>query len=320
VPLAGYPIVGLRISGLQRRITLKNLSFPFKLLRALLKAKKILRRFDPDAVVGVGGYASGPTLKAALSLKIPTLIQEQNSFPGITNRLVGRKVNKVCVAYENMQRWFPPDNTILTGNPLRKSAIEIEGKREAALRFFGLSNDMPVLLIIGGSQGARSINHAIASGIGQLSNHPLQLIWQTGTLFINEAKTLIAELQLDQQVKPLAFINRMDLAYAAADMIVSRAGAMAISEIAVVAKPTIFVPLPTAAENHQFKNAKRLVAKEAALLVENKDVNEILIPTIQSLMKNESFKKQMSENIKAFARLDASDQIAKEVLKLATEK
>jgi UDP-N-acetylglucosamine--N-acetylmuramyl-(pentapeptide) pyrophosphoryl-undecaprenol N-acetylglucosamine transferase len=320
VPLAGYPIESLRISGLQRKFSWKNLSFPFKLIRALSKAKKILRRFSPDVVVGVGGYASGPTLRAAITFKIPTLIQEQNSFPGITNRLLGRRVNKVCVAYENMHHWFPTGKTILTGNPLRKSAIDIEGKQEAALTFFGLSPDIPVLLIIGGSQGAKAINLAIEAGLEKFRDQSLQIIWQTGSLFINQAKISVNNLSLEKYIKPFDFINRMDLAYAAADVIVSRAGAMAISEIAVVAKPAIFVPLPTAAEDHQTKNAKRLVARDAALLIQNKEAHEVLIPTIQSLIRNESLKSQMSENIKAFAVIDASDRIAAEVLKLVTEK
>lgn len=316
VPQAGYAIKGLRISGLQRSLSLKNLSFPFKLIHSLWTARKILREFKPDVVVGVGGYASGPTLRAAIGLKIPTLIQEQNSYPGITNKILARKVNRICVAYENMQHWFPPKKTVLTGNPLRKTAIDINGKRAEALSFFGLSSDKSVLLIVGGSQGARSINLAIAKSIMDLAQANLQIIWQTGNAYLNEAENLVETAGLSDQVKPTAFISRMDLAYAAADLIVSRAGAMAISEIAVVAKPVIFVPLPTAAEDHQTKNAKRLVSKNAAMLIENKEASQLLGPAIISLVINEKRRTEMANNLASFALPNASELIVDEILKL----
>jgi UDP-N-acetylglucosamine--N-acetylmuramyl-(pentapeptide) pyrophosphoryl-undecaprenol N-acetylglucosamine transferase len=316
VPQAGYPIIGLRISGLQRSLSLKNLSFPFKLIHALWTARKILREFKPDVVVGVGGYASGPTLRAAIGLKLPTLIQEQNSYPGITNKLLARKVNRICVAYENMQHWFPQNKTVLTGNPLRKNAIDINGKRAEALTYFGLSPDKTILLIVGGSQGARSINLAIANSIKELGLADLQIIWQTGNSYLDEAHSIVEAAGLADQVKPTAFISHMDLAYAAADLIISRAGAMAISEIAVVAKPVIFVPLPTAAEDHQTKNAKRLVSKNAAMLIENREALQLLVPTVISLVKNEKQRAEMSKNLSGFALPNASELIVDEILKL----
>lgn len=313
---AGYPIKGLWISGLQRKMTASNLLFPIKLTYSLLHALHILKNFKPHVVIGVGGYASGPTLQAAVYLKIPTLIQEQNSFPGITNRLLGKKVHKVCVAYEKMNSWFPEQKTILTGNPMRKAAIAIEGKREAALSFFGLNNSQAVVLIIGGSQGARAINLAVAHQLQQFSKQGLQLIWQTGETFHPIALEAIKAQQLSMIVAA-PFIQRMDMAYAAADIIVSRAGAMSISEISMVAKPAIFVPLPTAAEDHQTKNAQRLVNQQAALMVSNKHAEKELIPAIIELASDKVLQQQLSNNIRQFAMPNATDFIVHEILKLS---
>ncbi len=319
VPQAGYEIIGLNISGLQRRLTLKNLSFPFKVIGSLLKAKKILKQFKPDIVVGVGGYASGPTLRAAISLGIPTLIQEQNSYPGITNRLLAKKADRICVAYDHMEKWFPKEKTIRTGNPLRNNAVDINGKKKQALAYFKLKGEKPVLLIVGGSQGARAINLAIGAGLNMLGAE-LEVIWQTGKPFLEEAKQKVEESGLEQVIKPTAFISKMDLAYAAADLIVSRAGAMAISEITVVQKPVIFVPLPTAAEDHQTKNAKRLVAKNAAALIENRDANELLVPAIISLAKDESRRAEMATQLGTMALPNASEMIVDEIIKLVETK
>lgn len=313
---AGYPIKGLWISGLQRKMTVSNLLFPIKLTYSILHAAHILKKFNPHVVIGVGGYASGPTLQAAVYLKIPTLIQEQNSFPGITNRLLGKKAHKVCVAYEKMNNWFPEHKTILTGNPMRKAAIAIEGKREAALSFFGLNNSQAVVLIIGGSQGARAINIAVAHQLQQFSKQGLQLIWQTGETFHPIALEAIKAQQLSMIVA-VPFIQRMDMAYAAADIIVSRAGAMSISEISMVAKPAIFVPLPTAAEDHQTKNAQRLVNQQAALMVPNKHAEKELIPAIIELASDKVLQQQLSSNIRQFAMPNATDFIVHEILKLS---
>lgn len=317
VPQAGYPIIGLWISGFQRNLSLKNLLFPVKVIVALLKAVMVLRKFRPDVVIGVGGYASGPTLRAAIMLKIPTLIQEQNSFPGVTNRILGRKVNRICVAFGEMERWFPADKLVLAGNPLRKSAVDIAGKQDEAIAFFGLHQEKQTLLIVGGSQGARAINQAIEKNIEALAGSGIQLIWQTGESFLAQAQLAVKSVGAADQIKPVAFIHRMDLAYAAADLIVSRAGAIAIAEIAVVRKPAIFIPLPTAAEDHQTKNALRLQEAKAAMVVSNGQADEKLLPEINRLLANPGLLAEMSENMLAFAMPDAAERIVEEVIKVA---
>lgn len=317
VPESGYAIMGLWISGFQRKLTLDNFAFPFKLISSLYKARRILKDFKPDVVVGVGGYASGPTLRMAIMLGIKTLIQEQNSFPGITNRLLGKKADRICVAYESMDKWFPAHKTILTGNPLRKTTINIEGRRKEALSFFNLNENSPVVLIVGGSQGARAINEAIAESIIKLRDSSLQIIWQTGQNYFNTANEIVEQNEAESFIHPFDFINRMDLAYAAADMIVSRAGAMSIAEIAMVRKPAIFVPLPTAAEDHQTKNALRLVDKNAALLVKNSEASKSLADEIIQLAFNEDLRKGLSINIGQFAKAGATEMIVNEIFKLA---
>jgi UDP-N-acetylglucosamine--N-acetylmuramyl-(pentapeptide) pyrophosphoryl-undecaprenol N-acetylglucosamine transferase len=317
VPESGYAIMGLWISGFQRKLTLDNFAFPFKLISSLYKARRILKDFKPDVVVGVGGYASGPTLRMAIMLGIKTLIQEQNSFPGITNRLLGKKADRICVAYESMDKWFPAHKTILTGNPLRKTTINIEGRRKEALSFFNLNENSPVVLIVGGSQGARAMNEAIAESIKKLRDSSLQIIWQTGQNYFNTANEVVEQNEAESFIHPFDFINRMDLAYAAADMIVSRAGAMSIAEIAMVRKPAIFVPLPTAAEDHQTKNALRLVDKNAALLVKNSEASKSLADEIIQLAFNEDLRKGLSINIGQFAKAGATEMIVNEIFKLA---
>ncbi len=316
VPQAGYEIKGLWISGFQRSFSIRNLVFPLKLISSLLDSWFILRQFKPDAVIGVGGYASGPALRAAIWHKIPTIIQEQNSFPGITNRLLGKKVDRVCVAYERMSEWFPQQKTVLTGNPLRRSAIGIEGKRTEAIDFFGLNPQKPVVLLIGGSQGARSLNQAIETNLKDLVSADVQLIWQTGESFFHRAVNQVEKQRFQHLIKPLVFIQRMDLAYACADLIVSRAGAMAISEIAAVGKPAVFVPLPTAAENHQMKNALRLVEAGAADMVDNHRVTESLVPEVIRMLNDAEKLAQMRERIVDFALTDADEKIAEVVLNL----
>lgn len=317
VPQAGYAIKGLWISGFQRSLSVKNLSFPFKLVSSLYQARKLLKNFKPNVVVGVGGYASGPSLRSAIQLGIKTLIQEQNSFPGITNRLLGKKADKICVAYDEMDQWFPKDKLLLTGNPLRKNAVEINGKTQEAKTFFSINNDAPVVLIIGGSQGAWAINEAIRSNFTSLIDSNINLIWQTGVHYFPTAKQLIHDSGDPAQIKVTDFINRMDLAYAIADIVVSRAGAMSISELAVVGKPVIFVPLPTAAEDHQSKNAQRLVNKEAALMIRNEHAKMELVPKIIALAANNEKRQLLSQNICQFALPEAASHIADEIIKLA---
>lgn len=316
VPQAGYNIKGLNISGFQRSIKISNLLFPFKLLSALVAANKIIQSFQPNVVIGVGGYASGPTLRMATHRRIPTLIQEQNSFPGITNRLLSKKANRICVAYEKMDQWFPAEKIVLTGNPLRQNSIDIKGKKPEALHHFGIKAGIAVVVIVGGSQGALSINRAITSNLSAFQNESIQMIWQTGSAYHETANKAIAELGLENKVKAVAFIERMDLAYSVADLIVSRAGAMTIAEISAVAKPAILVPLPTAAEDHQTKNANRLVEKNAALLVKNDEATAKLVPEILQLLQNTDLLQTMSNNVAQFAQPNATKHIVDEVLKL----
>lgn len=316
VPAAGYDIIGLNIQGIQRRLTMANLSFPFKLVGSLLKARAILFGFKPDVVVGVGGFASGPVLRMATWMKIPTLIQEQNSFAGITNRWVGKSVQRACVAYDGMERFFPASAIMKTGNPVRKEVVQIEGKREAALNHFGLSAERPVVLIIGGSLGARSINLAVQKELQKLLGADLQLIWQTGKHFSEGVAAVKRELGQSSQVFISEFIYEMDLAYAAADLVVSRAGAIAVSELTLVAKPTILVPFPHAAEDHQTKNAMSLVERNAAVHIGDADVSTKLLPVILELIADSKRQQEMIGNIKQLGMPEATEVIAKEVMKL----
>lgn len=316
VPEAGYKIVGLWISGLQRSLKLSNLMFPFKVISSVVRSLNILRSFKPDVAIGVGGYASGPLLYAANLRGIPTLIQEQNSYPGITNKLLAKKAGVICVAYDNLSKYFPKEKMILTGNPVRNEMVDIEGKRDEALEFFGLKHDLPVVLVIGGSQGARSINIAIQAGLGKIAENGIQLIWQCGRPFRETAETSASG---HDQIKVYDFIKRMDLAYAAADVIVSRAGASTVSELCIVGKPAIMVPLPTAAEDHQTMNCRSLVEKDAALLVSDKEANDELIETLVRTVNDKELKQRLSFNIKRLAITDSADRIVIEVMKLVKE-
>lgn len=315
VPAAGYEIIGLPIMGLQRRLTLQNLKFPFKLLASMRKAKKIVKDFKPDVVVGVGGYASGPLLKAATKLGVPALVQEQNSYPGITNKLLANKVQKLCVAYDNMDQFFPKEKIMLTGNPVRQDIKNLEAKRIRGMEHFGLNPDKKTVLVVGGSLGARTINRAIDAGISQFVENEIQLVWQTGKLYVDEAAKAVAQYE-DQGIKTMPFISKMDYAYAVADVVISRAGAMSVSELSIAAKPTIFVPLPSAAEDHQTKNAMALVNHNAALLVKDVEAQEKLIPRLIELIKNEEEQQQITNNVSKMAFTDAANIIADEVIKL----
>ncbi|MBR5911371.1 MAG: undecaprenyldiphospho-muramoylpentapeptide beta-N-acetylglucosaminyltransferase [Bacteroidales bacterium] len=306
VPKAGYPIEGLWISGMTK--DLRSLSLPIKLIDSINRAIGILKRFKPDVVIGVGGFASGPTLMAANYLHIPTVIQEQNSYPGKTNRNVGRKAKAICVAYDHMEQWFPKEKIHLTGNPLRAN-IAATGTRAEAAEYFNLDPEKPVALLVGGSQGALGINKGISAQLKAFKDSEMQLIWQTGKTYFEQANEEVKALGIENKVKPTVFIDRMDLAYTVADVVVSRAGAMSISELALVQKPVIFVPLPTAAEDHQTKNAQQLVEAEAAMMVRNAETETELIPALLALVADREKQEKMKANIGKFARPNAADDI-----------
>jgi len=315
VPEAGYPIKGIWISGIHRKLTLKNLLFPVKVLVSLFAASRIIKQFDPDAAVGVGGYASGPALKEASRKRIKTLIQEQNSYPGITNKLLAKNVDKICVAYEGMERFFPAEKIKITGNPVRSNVIDIEGKNEEAMKYFDLESKKKTLLIIGGSQGALSINRAVSGLLPRFSIPQLQVIWQTGTTYFETAISEVRKSNMDN-IKVHDFITRMDLAYSASDVVISRAGAIAIAELCAVKKPSVFIPFPHAAEDHQTKNAMALVEKEAAIMIEDSAAAEELGNIILDLINDPERCKLMSENIGKLAHKNAAEIIADEILDL----
>jgi len=311
VPQAGYKIEGLWISGIQRKLTFKNLAFPFKLLSSLLNAHKIIKKFKPTIVIGTGGFASGPTLYMASRKGIKTVIQEQNSYPGITNKLLSKKANKICVAYDGLERFFPAEKIIKTGNPVRQDLLEIKGKRDEAKVHFNLILDKKTLVIIGGSLGARAVNNLIGKHIHWLVSNNVQVIWQTGKLYYDEFKKY-DELE---GVQTYAFLNRMDLTYAAADILISRAGASSISELCIVGKPVIFIPSPNVAEDHQTKNALAVVNNNAALLLKESEL-EIFQTMFGELLTDEKLQTTLSQNIKELALPNATKDIVTEIEKL----
>ena len=313
VPQAGYPIIGLWISGIQRKLTISNLAFPFKLISSTIKARKIIRNFKPDVVIGTGGYASGPLLHAAAGKNIPTLILEQNSYPGLTNKWLSKTVDRICVAYPGMDKYFPKSKMIVTGSPIRKEIMLASGNKTEGCVFFGLNPELPTLLIIGGSQGARQINLAIASNLKKLLEGSIQILWQTGVNGFDEAQNQAKQLPNQDRVVITKFIQRMDLAYAAADVIVSRAGAIAIAEIVSVKKPAILIPLPSAAEDHQTQNALSLVKENAGILVKESTANEVLADQVLSLMNNNALRKNISQNLSHFDHKDATLAIVEQV-------
>lgn len=308
VPEAGYKIEGLWISGLQRSLTPKNLSLPFKLLSSLLKARKIIKNFKPDVVIGVGGYASAPTLRVASMLKIPTIVQEQNSYPGKTNKILSKTVTKICVAYENLERFFPAHKIELTGNPVRRKVVEIEGLREKGFEFFKLDPNKKTILVVGGSLGAKTLNESFVNQLKSLQENHVQLIWQCGSYQFEEMKTITSKLNMEGIILT-KFINEMELAYAAADVIISRAGAIAISEMCIIGKPTILVPSPNVAEDHQTKNAMALVKDEAAIFISDTEAREKLVPRVLELLNNSSEQNKLSENILKKAIANADERI-----------
>lgn len=315
VPRAGYTIVGLPVVGIKRELTLDNLAFPVKLGRSLLRARQIIRDFKPDAAVGVGGYASGPLLLAASLKGIPTLIQEQNSYAGLTNKVLARWAKRICVAYPGMDAFFPAEKIKLTGNPVR-SDIQFAGQQiETGRTLFGLSTTRPTLLIIGGSQGARTLNESIEAGLTRFVDAGIQVIWQTGPAFIERARTAVAATG-SPLIKPYDFIYDMDKAYAVADAVVSRAGALSVSELCLVGRPAILVPLPTAAEDHQTSNAMSLVNHNAALLINDRNARDELVTAALNLLNNPAQQQQLSQQIKTLAKPNAARDIAEEVIKL----
>ena len=309
VPDSGYKIEGLWISGFQRSFSRKNLLFPFKLISSLIKSRKIIRRFQPDLVIGTGGFASGPVLYEASRKGVPSVIQEQNSYPGITNKLLAKSVHKICVAYDNMERFFPKEKLIFTGNPIRKEILDFLDKREEGKNLFGLHNERITVLVVGGSLGAKTINESINNNLEEFKKEQLNLIWQTGVSYENQAEESVKSIN-ESGIKSYKFIKKMDLAYAAADIIVSRAGAIAISELCYVGKPVILVPSPNVAEDHQTQNAQSLVNKNSALMVKDVESRRKLVEEIKSLSENKGLQEELSRNIKKLAVKDAADRIS----------
>ena len=311
VPQAGFKIEGLWISGIQRKLTLSNLMFPFKLMSSLLKARKIIRNFKPDIAIGTGGFASGPLLKSATQKGIPSLIQEQNSYAGITNKWVAQKVNSICVAYPNMERYFPKEKIVFTGNPIRRDVLQLSGNASKAKTNFGFNTNQKVLLIIGGSLGAKRINELISAKLKFFKAQNIQVLWQTGKFYYETYKNLNGE-----GVRVLEFIQEMNQAYTAADFIISRAGAGSVSELCVVGKPVIFIPSPNVAEDHQTKNANSIVAENAAISIAEQDLEEAFQNTFLKLLQDENRQKELSTNIKKLAKPEATTNIVNEVEKI----
>ena len=312
VPQAGYAIKGLWISGIQRQLTLKNLSFPFKVINSLWEARKIVKSFKPDVAIGTGGFASGPLLQVAASNNIPTLIQEQNSYPGITNKLLAKKANKICVAYDGLERFFPADKIIKTGNPVRQGLLDVDSKTVEAKDFFDLKHGKNTLLVIGGSLGSRRINQLIEKKLDFFDTQNVQIIWQCGKLYYEQYKIYSNTIN----VQVFEFLNNMDLAYAAADMVISRAGASSVSELCIVGKPVIFIPSPNVAEDHQTKNAMAVVDRNAAMIIKEEDLDADFENKFSQLVASSEKQKELGANIKKLALVNATHEIADEIEKL----
>lgn len=315
VPAAGYSIVGLPVTGFQRRVTVKNAGFFFNLLASMIKSRAILKDFGPDVVVGVGGYASGPVARAAVSKKIPLLIQEQNSYAGVTNRMLARHAEKIFVAWDGMDNYFPAGKIVFTGNPVRKGIGDFSGRRAEAVDRFGLMGRGKVLLATGGSLGAGSINRSIFENFELIAESGIELIWQTGRVDYEKALALVSGSGV-RSVKVYEFINDMDLAYAIADAVIARAGAITVSELCVAGKPALLVPSPNVAEDHQTKNAMALVEKDAAVMIPDNLAPEKLVREAVDLLGNNDRLNRLSSNISTLGRTGAARQIAEEILKL----
>ena len=315
VPAAGYPIVGLPIAGFDRKNPFKNIGVLIKLAKSMSLAKKTIKQFKPDIVIGVGGYASGPTLKAAGQMGIPTLVQEQNSYAGVTNKLLAKRATKICVAYEDMNLFFPMEKIILTGNPVRQDLVTGEDKRQEAYSYFNLDPDKKTILVIGGSLGARTINQSIIHSLSKITQSEVQFIWQSGKFYYQEAEEKAEEFPT-APIRLTEFISRMDLAYSVADLIISRAGAGSISEFCLLGKPVILVPSPNVAEDHQTKNAQALVKKNAAIMIADRDAVKDLVDTALKLIHDDERLKELSENILKMALPDAANKIVEEIDKI----
>ncbi len=315
VPEAGYKIIGLWIAGIQRKLTLSNLMFPFKLLASLWKARKIVKDFRPHVAVGTGGYASGPLMLAATRMGIPALLQEQNSYAGLTNKQLASKVQRICVAYPGMESYFPASKVVMTGNPVRKDIMEVAAKRPLALKHFGFNEIDRTLLVLGGSGGARTINESVLAGLDQLIHANVQVIWQTGKVYFESVKAQIASKDL-RKVRLYDFLKEMDLAYAAANVVVSRAGALSISELCLTRKPAVLVPSPNVAEDHQTKNAMALVKEDAATMIADQEAKAKLTAEVLALLNDNSRCQHLSERIGTLGRPNAARDIVNEIEKL----
>ncbi len=313
VPAAGYPIEGLPIAGLQRKLSLKNLLLPIKLFKSQQRAKEIIKNFKPDVVVGVGGYASAPTLKMATKLGYPTILQEQNSYPGLTNKMLAKKAKKICVAYEGLERFFPKEKIVFTGNPVRKTIEKMDATREESTAFFGLDSNKKTILSIGGSLGARTINETLHANIEFFKANNLQLIWQTGKWYYSTAQKAVADANAGDNIKVFEFIAAMDKAYCVADTIISRSGAIAISELCLVGKPTILIPSPNVSEDHQTKNAMALVNKGAAIMIADSEIKDKLTPTLKDLIANNEKQNTMSKACTNMGVRNAANKIVDEI-------
>ncbi len=316
VPAAGYTIEGLAIAGLQRKFTFSNFLLPFKLASSMMKARSIVKNFKPQVVIGVGGYASGPTLKAATMLGVPALIQEQNSFPGKTNKILSKSVLSICTAYEGLDRFFPKEKIVLTGNPVRSEMVKIEGKRDEAFSYYGLDPHKKTILIIGGSLGARTLNESVLSNYDELKDAGVQILWQCGKLYFETVSERLKGKDVPQ-IKLTMFIDRMDLAYAMADVIVSRAGAISVSELCLIGKPVILVPSPNVAEDHQTHNALALVNKGAAILIKDVVAVKELMPSALDLIDQNEKCRELSFEIKKLAKPSATEDIVNEIERIA---
>ncbi|MEO0330254.1 MAG: undecaprenyldiphospho-muramoylpentapeptide beta-N-acetylglucosaminyltransferase [Bacteroidota bacterium] len=325
VPEAGYLIEGLWISGLQRKLTVDNLAFPAKIVSSSLKAHKIINKFKPQAAIGVGGFASGPLVYVASIRRIPSLLQEQNSYAGLTNKMLANQVDKICVAHPGMEKFFPADKLVFTGNPIRKEIVELaqqglNNNRKEALEYFNLDPQKKTLLIIGGSLGAKTLNESVINNVQKLVDAEVQVIWQSGKYYYPQMKQKLEAIPNREGIHLWEFLSRMDLAYSVADVVISRAGALSISELALVQKPVIFVPSPNVAEDHQRKNAEALVRVQAAQMVTDTEAPTLLMERALELLADESQRKQLQKNIQQWARPEAAEHIAQEVVNLIEEK
>jgi UDP-N-acetylglucosamine--N-acetylmuramyl-(pentapeptide) pyrophosphoryl-undecaprenol N-acetylglucosamine transferase len=319
VPEAGYEIIGLPVRGIQRKLTLKNIVTLFRLFSSLVKSRRIINKKKPDVVVGVGGYASGPLCYMASKKRIPIVLQEQNSYPGITNKLLASKASKICVAYEKMERFFSKDKLVITGNPVRQDILDIKSKKQEGIEFYNLDPEKKTIVIVGGSLGARTLNESVLNCLEQIrENKDVQIIWQTGSYYYNEMQAR-CDINKYPSLKMMSFLSRMDLIYAVADVIISRAGACTISELCLTSSATILVPSPNVSEDHQTKNARALSDKDAALLIPDKEAKTKLIPEALKLVKDKKRISSLSQNISNFAYYNSADVIAEEIYKIVNK-